>query len=142
MKFLKAFVLLTTRKKQTISKDKKQSLVSKVALTLHLLSPSTLAQCDYDFGILPFSVTLLTFSWKLIRKFDKELGGKHNIQCCDKVLLYRQMLTIHSNRKQLPKMTEDQLKRVFYKFQLSKHVLVCKWMDNLADQFLPTVLTA
>ena len=142
MKFLKAFVLLTTRNKQTISKDKKQSLVSKVALTLHLLSPSTLAQCDYDFGILPFSVTLLTFSWKLIRKFDKELGGKHNIQCCGKVLLYTQVLNIHSNRKQLPKMTEDQLKRVFYKFQLSKHVLVCKWMDNLADQFLPTVLTA
>ena len=72
MKFLKAFILLITRNKQTISKDKKQSLVSKVALTLHLLSPSTLVQCDYNFGILPFSVTSLTFSWKLIRKFDNE----------------------------------------------------------------------
>ena len=54
MKFSKAFILLITRNKQTISKDKKQSLVSKVALTLYLLSPSTLAQCYCNFDILPF----------------------------------------------------------------------------------------
>ena len=106
-----------------------------------------IAICLYIYLALPgltcvfsSSVTSLTLSWKLIRKFDAELGDKHNIQCCDKVVLQIQVLIIHSNRKQLLKMTENQLKRVVYKFQLSKHVLVCKWINNFAELLLSTIL--
>ena len=54
-------------------------------VTLYILPSSILGQPFLIFGVLPSSITSLTFSLRQIKKCDEELGDIDDIQCCAKV---------------------------------------------------------